>query len=80
MNAGKLLCHICGFLQAYLVYNPVDVRQALRRDRWRVLVENEDKCGKTAKSSLKNESINVQKCGDVQRVEDKKWRWGKEGA
>lgn len=42
----KLPCHISGFPQVYLVHNPVDVKQALRRNRWRDLVE--DKSGKTA--------------------------------
>lgn len=50
----------------YLVHNPVDVRQALSRDRGKDAVEIEDKCGKTASITLRG-SRKLWKSGEVQR-------------
>lgn len=47
----KMLCRISGLLQVYLVHNLVDVRHALR-DKGQDVVENEEKCGKTASITM----------------------------
>lgn len=57
----KLLYHIPGFLQVYLVHNPVDVRKALRVNGGKVVFENEEKCGKTASITLSFGSIGMRK-------------------
>ncbi len=77
MNAGKAF--VPHLRLASSVLNPVDVRQALGRDRGKDVVENEEKSSKTASITLRGQQ-KLWKYGDVQRGEDKNGDRGNAGA